>query len=214
MGERLCTRSSNGNISMKTIRVLPFQPDAPKSNPKSNPNLDDQANDVTSRPTTPASYISIDVSGSVFRANQSVLRLYPNTLLGRLTTEDDAYDRETKRFCYDRNATLFHFILDFYRHGRLHFPHDLCGLMIKDELEFWEIPDRFIAKCCWNQYASAEENLRIMTHLEALFDRDASQAPRRASVLKRLSLRQRIWLFLEDPRSSKSALVSIVLKCW
>jgi len=38
--------------------------------------------------------------------------------------------------------------------GELHIPLNVCGNVIKKELEFWRIDENTIEKCCWDHYCS------------------------------------------------------------
>ena len=86
---------------------------------------------------------TINVGGTIFVTLKSSLRIYPHTLLGSIAESDPSYDPSKKEYFFDRNPFIFNFILDLYRKGEVHFPHDICGPTIKSELHFWEIDDRY-----------------------------------------------------------------------
>jgi len=38
--------------------------------------------------------------------------------------------------------------------GELHVPFNVCGMVVKRELEFWRIDENVISKCCWGRYCN------------------------------------------------------------
>ena len=54
-----------------------------------------------------------------------------------------------EEYFIDRNPVIFSCVLDYCRTGYLHVPHNICGDMIKEELEFWNISPALIRPCCW-----------------------------------------------------------------
>ena len=91
--------------------------------------------------------------------------------------------------------------------GELHVPLEVCGAVVKRELDYWQITENHIKSCCWRNYRSYIENKRILDS----FNR---------SILKQQmcidttglqgweKYRTKIWLILEYPRTSKAAMVS------
>ena len=152
--------------------------------------------------------IKINVGGTLFVTMHSTLMKYPATKLGRLTENDASFDRETGEHFFDRNEQLFSYILNFYRTGDLHFPHDLCGPLVKSELDYWRIGEDNIASCCWNRYKAFELEEENFKELEAAYtnhgelDMDHSHSH---------SIKSKIFTFLEYPNSSKPALVRQLL---
>ena len=51
-------------------------------------------------------------------------------------------------YYFNRNPLLFVHIIDFYRTGMLHFPHQYCWTSVADELAYWRIDTSFLAECC------------------------------------------------------------------
>ena len=46
--------------------------------------------------------------------------------------------------------------------GELHVPLDVCGAVVKRELEFWGISDSQIQPCCWVEYSQFLDNQKIL----------------------------------------------------
>ena len=67
--------------------------------------------------------IIINVGGQRHETLWVTLAKYPLSRLGALTSCDTEHDE----VFFDRNPKLFPHILDFYRTGCLHFPHNICG---------------------------------------------------------------------------------------
>ena len=91
--------------------------------------------------------------------------------------------------------------------GELHVPLEVCGAVVKHELDYWQIKENHIKSCCWRNYRSYIEDKRILDS----FNR---------SVLKRgmckyddeglqgwEKFRTRVWMLLEYPRTSTAAMV-------
>ena len=158
--------------------------------------------------------VTINVGGTRFETSWSTLSSIPNTRLSDITRKSKCYNAAKDEFFFDRNPLLFGHILDFYRTGELHFPHNCCGPSIKKELIFWRIDEADIAPCCWHRYREYEEKNKIFDRIERAFDSTPTQpcntftadqmvAPSTSAIWKR-----RIYLFLEDPMSSRGAKVS------
>ena len=77
--------------------------------------------------------ISFNIGGIRFETEEATLRKFPES---RLAQE---YSGVNEIF-YDRNPYIFSFILDCYRYGSLHLPHDICSTYLQAEVEFWRIP--------------------------------------------------------------------------
>ncbi|KAL4235982.1 hypothetical protein ACF0H5_004370 [Mactra antiquata] len=94
---------------------------------------------------------------------------------------------------------------DIISSGELHVPLEVCGAVVKRELDYWQITENHIKSCCWRNYRSYIENKRILDS----FNR---------SILKQeMSIntddlkgwekyRTKMWLILEYPRTSKAAM--------
>ena len=162
------------------------------------------------KPVASVQWVTLNVSGVVFRTQKDTLKKAPGSLLYDLTETSPYYHAETKQYWFDRNPHIFQYILDFYRYGDLHFPHSWCGPTIKRELDFWEIEERHIAACCWNTYREFAEQKETVETLGSAFN-DIDRFPRKkhnncffACCFK---VRKGIWHFLEDPNSSPFAQV-------
>ena len=159
-----------------------------------------------------AEIVKLNVGGIVHETKTSTLARFPDTVLGKLSYRSASFDNKRKCYFFDRNPHIFLSILDLYRTGHLHFPSCLCGPVIKQELEFWEISPELLAECCLEHFLKSEGEMEATKKLKETFEKyelNYTEEECRASGLKRI-LRM-IWLLLEEPSSSKLAKVSLSL---
>ncbi|XP_039629699.1 potassium voltage-gated channel subfamily C member 3a isoform X2 [Polypterus senegalus] len=170
--------------------------------------------------------IVINCGGVRHETYRSTLKTLPGTRLSWLT-EPDAfsnfdYDPKSDEFFFDRHPSVFAYILNYYRTGKLHCPNDVCGPLFEEELAFWGIDETDVEACCWmtyRQHRDAEEALDSFETPEPEPPEDDPALTGGADGdLKRLCLqedgrkqgwwktwRPRIWALFEDPYSSKYA---------
>jgi len=174
--------------------------------------------------------IVINCGGVRHETYRSTLKTLPGTRLSWLT-EPDAfsnfdYDPKLDEFFFDRHPTVFSFILNYYRTGKLHCPNDVCGPLFEEELAFWGIDETDVEACCWmnyRQHRDAEEALDSFENPEPDATDDELALGGADGDLKRLCMQEdarkagwwktwqpRIWALFEDPYSSKYARVSYV----
>ncbi|XP_069765541.1 voltage-gated potassium channel KCNC1-like [Narcine bancroftii] len=162
--------------------------------------------------------IVINVGGIKHETYKNTLKTLPGTRLSWLT-EPDAfsnfdYDPKTDEFFFDRHPSVFAYVLNYYRTGKLHCPADVCGPLFEEELAFWGIDETDVEACCWmnyRQHRDAEEALDSFETPEPEDEEDGD--------LKRLCLQEdsgrklgcwkkmqpKVWALFEDPYSSKAA---------
>ena len=159
--------------------------------------------------------MTINVGGARFVTTRLTLDRIPNTRLSNLQRSDRNYNHITQEWFFDRNPALFNFILDYYRSDELHLPHNFCGPSVKKELLYWKIDECDISPCCWNRYREFEEEKRIFDNIDQAFEsRNAVKSMFTHTEIVAPSTwqtwRKRIFLFLEEPMSSRVAQVSFV----
>ncbi|KAF1373955.1 hypothetical protein PFLUV_G00244280 [Perca fluviatilis] len=169
--------------------------------------------------------IVINCGGVRHETYRSTLKTLPGTRLSWLT-EPDAftnfdYDHKLDEFFFDRHPSVFSFILNYYRTGKLHCPNDVCGPLFEEELAFWGIDETDVEACCWmnyRQHRDAEEALDSFENPEPDAPDDEPALGGADGDLKRLCMQEdarkagwwktwqpRIWALFEDPYSSKYA---------
>ncbi|CAD5120736.1 unnamed protein product [Dimorphilus gyrociliatus] len=149
--------------------------------------------------------ITLNVGGVKFQCRADTLRSLPGTKLSTLSAENDAYDAAVGEYYFDRNPTLFNYILDAYRYGRIHVTAEsVCGLVLKEELEYWGIGEEYIADCCWAAFVAKEREIKMRNEVINFFDKiDNESAPKADQCISRWRLGA--WNFLENPMSSMPA---------
>jgi hypothetical protein len=77
------------------------------------------------------------------------------------------------------------------------------------ELEYWGLTELDIEPCCWGHYCKFKENKETLTALDDNFtiqleDDSINNPPSSFTKFKR-----NMWIFLEDPSSSRGAKVTL-----
>ena len=94
--------------------------------------------------------INLNLRGVIFRTKTSKLKSFSDSRLANLSPTNAEYDHERNEYFFDRNPLLFHYILDAYDYGNLHFPKSVCSNIIDRELKFWKMGRSTVGKCCIN----------------------------------------------------------------
>ena len=150
--------------------------------------------------------VRLNIGGKLFETHMATLRKRRNTKLARLDPNSEHYRADIKEFFFDRDPFLFNSILDFYRYDALHFPNNICGAVVRRELEYWGIDEKYVAPCCWHFFKSCSDNEVTIELLCEEFEELATQQPSRFAIVY-----SRVWDFLEDPASSDAAMVGQVV---
>ena len=87
-------------------------------------------------------------------------------------------------------------------------PLEVCGAVVKHELDYWQINENHIKSCCWRNYRSYIEDQRILDS----FNRSVLKQNLCKYVDESLHgwqrFRENVWMILEYPRTSNVAMVS------
>ncbi|XP_045174079.2 potassium voltage-gated channel protein egl-36-like [Mercenaria mercenaria] len=169
--------------------------------------------------------VSISVSSVRFNTTKLTLKSIDGTLLSSLDRSSKHFDKKQNAYSFDRDPELFRYILNAYRIREVHIPRNVCPMLFKRELQFWKIPSKMIAPCCWKYLYESESN---MDDLRVIINEDKDykmqmkannqispeqngQFPKMAHKEKPLISKERnatkIWMFLEEPASSTAAKV-------
>lgn len=128
---------------------------------------------------------------------------FPDTKLAKLDTEMPEYDAKDETYYFDHDPDIFAAILNMYRLNELHCPKHICAILVRRELKFWNISEDRMSKCCWKTFYEADKDIEVLDALS-----DSSEADTMYNGRDKNSLRDRIWVFLDDPSSSRAAQVS------
>ncbi|KAK3577887.1 hypothetical protein CHS0354_014560 [Potamilus streckersoni] len=153
--------------------------------------------------------VTINVGGTRHETKLSTLQKWPNTRLHSVA--ETARTTGKRDFYFDRNPHLFVNILNYYRIGQLHMPGDICGPVAKAEIDYWELDEKEIQQCCWVKYISYEETEEMLKP----FERDEEEIHKDVDTDDRVSFwaqtRPKLWKAIQDPYSSKKALIFAIV---
>ncbi|KAM8953902.1 delayed-rectifier potassium channel regulatory subunit KCNS3 [Pelodytes ibericus] len=168
--------------------------------------------------------VKLNVGGFKQSVDQSILLRFPHTRLGKLLncqSEEailelcDDYNVTDKEYYFDRNPSLFRYILNFYYTGKLHVMEELCVFSFCQEIEYWGINELFIDSCCSNKYQEKKETISEKDWEQKSDVISLGSSSDQSSVFERElelfdnlrfgDIRKKIWVRLENPAFSLSA---------
>lgn len=152
------------------------------------------------------SIIRLNVGGTNFECYENTLKTFHESVLANLETLTDNYNFERDEYFFDRNPFIFAYILDSYRRGAIHLPKDMCGTIFKEELEFWGLSPSHVAPCCWEALYKSDDDIATM---KTLLDNIKQNRNMCLMVQENTNYRKQVWLFLDEPSSSRPALVRL-----
>ncbi|KFU93170.1 Potassium voltage-gated channel subfamily S member 3 [Chaetura pelagica] len=154
------------------------------------------------RPGKDAELIHLNVGGFKQSVDQSTLLRFPHTRLGRLLkchSEEailelcDDYSVADKEYYFDRNPSLFRYVLNFYYTGKLHVMEELCVFSFCQEIEYWGIND-------WDQ-KSNDRSIDSSNEESSVFDKELEKFDNLCFG----EIRRKIWVRMENPAHCLSA---------
>lgn len=153
-----------------------------------------------------ADFVKINVSGRSYETTKETLSRIPKTRLSELNHSDPHYRSDVNEYFFDRHAEVFESVLNFYRSGELHVPLNLCYTVVKRELDYWGINDGMMERCCFVHYYSYAEQRSTLEKFEERMAKLTYDVPEGGCQ----EFSAKVWDFLENPRSSIPALVSMI----
>ncbi|NWX57838.1 KCNS3 protein, partial [Promerops cafer] len=175
------------------------------------------------RPGKDAELINLNVGGFKQSVDQSTLLRFPHTRLGKLLkchSEEailelcDDYSVADKEYYFDRNPSLFRYVLNFYYTGKLHVMEELCVFSFCQEIEYWGINELFIDSCCSNRYQERKEegpdkdwdqksndSMDSSNEESSIFDKELEKFDNLCFG----EIRKKIWVRMENPAYCLSA---------
>ncbi|KAK3091276.1 hypothetical protein FSP39_018539 [Pinctada imbricata] len=150
--------------------------------------------------------VVLNVGGIRHETHVSTLRTVPGTRLARLAERHVLAKNKKNEYFFDRHPAVFNSVIDYYRTGELHVPLEVCGAVVKRELEFWQINQHAIKSCCWRHYKTYIENKRILDSFNRSLKKEQFSLDL-DDYKGWKKFQMRVWLILEHPRTSKAAMV-------
>ena len=145
----------------------------------------------------------INVSGTIFQVRASTLRRFPDSRLANLVSMSSSSNKNSELY-FDQDAELFSHILRCCRSGEVHVPFNSCPREFMKELKYWGIPIENISPCCLQACYKIDDSVDILQTLNEVTPRSM------VSVNKdNLTVREKMWYFLDDPNYSTGAKVHI-----
>ena len=177
----------------------------------------------------PSLYVHLNIEGTKIKTLKSTCKSIADSLLASLNEKSDSFDVSDGTFYFDRDVRLFFHILAAHREGELHIPRDVCPMRFRREMEFWKVPHKLIAQCCWKYFYECDDEIAILNDVmdslpktttistvdvatENTLKNGCSLSAKTEEKIKSgnvvsNTLQNRIWTFLDQPNSSRAAKV-------
>lgn len=144
--------------------------------------------------------VTLNVSGRRFKIQDYFLSIYPDTLLGG-KARSLFYDKVRDEFFFDRDPDCFRYIWNFYLSGQLHCPREECLQFFLDEVAFFGLDISMICNCCWQEtFEATYEKLAKRREEKEAAEKEVAEE---THILEPdASLREKVWITLQEPSSS------------
>ena len=150
--------------------------------------------------------VVVNLRGTKFIIETRHLKRYPSSVLCKKHIAALRTEGRCDELYFDHNPALFHHIWDAYsmsQGSRFHMPNNYCTRYVEQELEFWGLDPSTLELCCWDRLTEGQENDDTRAAVLLEWDKGDSMKLRR----EQLSWKQRLYYFVEEPRTSKLAAV-------
>ena len=153
-----------------------------------------------------AESIILNIGGYIYETQLFTIKSKPDTKLATDAFRNQHYRPKKRDYYFDRDGTCFDSILQYYRKGHIHIAPGSCSMVLREEMEFWGIPESAIALCCWATFSSALQTAEKLQELEKSIRKSKPDLNASSSWQK---LQVKVWCILERPASCRAAMVSI-----
>ena len=167
--------------------------------------------------------ILLNVGGFKFEVLWKTLDSFPCSRLGKLKKNlnneylynlCDDFDRDKLEFFFDRDPTLFNFILNYYRDGKLHINENICPNLLQSELNYWEIDEPNMDLYCEEKLCQKQQAINsLVENYVKIFNKEKHKIEE-INILNSTRIRvvkNKIWNLLENPFEIGSSFISKVL---
>ena len=175
-----------------------------------------------SRSWTPDQRLILNVGGARHEVLWKTLNKIPNSRLGHLihtSNKDelhslcDGFNLNTAEFYFDRDPTLFNFILNYYRIGKLHINDDICPVMLDRELCYWCVHEPKMDLCCEEKLFKKQKDIDYSTLKYQNIIREEKLNMReemKINASKFGRLKRSVWNVVDNPFETSSSTFSKV----
>ena len=91
---------------------------------------------------------------------------------------------------------------------------DICGAVVKRELDYWKIDGALIEPCCWTNYSSYINKQKTLSDFNKSMIEEDNMIKELRNVSGWKKKQMAVWMVLDHPRSSRLAMVSNHFVCW
>ena len=130
----------------------------------------------------------------------------------------DDFNTELNEFFFDRDPTLFNYILNYYRTGKLHVSESLCPVDLNNELIYWDLDQPLMDVCCeeklYNKEKEVDQTLaNYVSIMKEVKIQKAQEKKDKLSKLKRI--KSKIWNLVDNSfDKNSSSLAKVNLFCF
>lgn len=107
----------------------------------------DRMNEVDN--STPLKLQVVNLSGTRFELSENIWAMMKKNVPEVYHSQIHVLNNEVY---IGRHPSAFQSILYYEQGGELHLPRDMCPSSFKKELEFWDVHETCLAKCCFAKY--------------------------------------------------------------
>ncbi|XP_056105403.1 potassium voltage-gated channel subfamily C member 1 [Rhinichthys klamathensis goyatoka] len=144
--------------------------------------------------------IVINVGGVKHETHKSTLMTLPASRLAQLVDTE----KPPSELFFDRHPEVFSHVLQYYRSGKLHYPTNLCSVMLEEEFDFWGISGTDVEPCCWAAFRQHRDAVEALAQIDpSVMENDQSGHTR--------AWQPKIWALFDNPLSSAGATVTAVV---
>jgi potassium voltage-gated channel Shab-related subfamily B protein 2 len=167
--------------------------------------------------------ITLNVGGFRHEVMIRILNKIPNSRLGELlraTTREellsicDDYNLNDAEFYFDRDPTLFNYIINYYRMGDLHISDGLCPVILKHELIYWKINSPKMDICCEEKLYEKQKKLDEATSNYKMIENEVMIKIKDGAKINSTKLsrfQNRIWNMVDNSFEKNSTLQAKVI---
>ena len=125
----------------------------------------------------------------------------------------DGYNLNESEFFFDRDPSLFNFILNYYRVGRLHISDCICPIVLNNELIYWDLDQPLMDVCCEEKLYNKEKDVEtnLIVYLKILNEARMHKVREEKGKSNEYELlKKKIWNIVDNSFDAGSSLIAKV----